>query len=384
MIASPSLRFRITEPDCPPRDVPVVEGMVLGRLPEIDCTLNDPKVSNRHAQVVRLDEGLALEDLGSTNKTRIEDGPELGAGERCPLTEGLAIWLGRTRLEVVVGAPGPAVAPAEPPGPDVTLLARQLRDDERGSMAAGGEELTLEAPPRPKRPGDPVFHGLTTIQLPSASDPNASAAGRTARPSPARARIVLRNGAETRTHELEFPDSARAEIAVGRSRGAALSLLDPSVSANHARFVSDGTQILLEDLGSTNGSAVDDTPLEPSRPVALTADQLLRFGSVEAAFLRDEGVPMERYELALDRLRARKRLSEAEHRHARIELGEGRSHPGETLMLAGKVTPAEWVEAVRGVHSGAFGGRRRRGPRILALAVIIGLLLAYVAWTIWG
>lgn len=412
MIAAKNLWLRITEPDSPPREIPVVEGMVFGRLPEIDCPLNDPKVSNRHAQVVRSGDGLAVEDLGSTNKTRIEEGPELSAGDRHRLTEGLAFWLGRTRLLVIRAAPASVVAPIEAPSPDVTLMARQMRDDERsrsGPAESGPiDEPTLDAPARSTafsasssrsqrtdeaegRSGTEKLGGRTTIQV------GGSAGGRSAEPglvtpervAPPRSRLVLASDGERRALDLQFPATEDAELVIGRSRNAGLPFTHVSVSASHARFVCKGPEVWFEDLGSTNGSSVDEVPVQPPQAVRLSSDQLLRLGSVECLFIRnadDRGLPIpeERYETALERLKRRGKLNEDEFRRSLVELGERRSHPGETLVLAGRITPAEWVEAIRGDR---LSGPKRSGrPRALVflLGVIIVLLVAYLAWSLWG
>lgn len=47
------------------------ERLVIGRAPESDVVLNDTFVSARHAAVAAGDDGLVLEDLGSTNGTLV-------------------------------------------------------------------------------------------------------------------------------------------------------------------------------------------------------------------------------------------------------------------------------------------------------------------------
>ena len=79
-------------------------GTTIGRA-ECDVELNDPDVSRRHAVVRQVDAGLAIEDLGSTNGTfvndqRVEGIVELSAGR--PVRFGNTVW----RLESQ-GAAGP-------------------------------------------------------------------------------------------------------------------------------------------------------------------------------------------------------------------------------------------------------------------------------------
>ena len=79
------LVFRIQEPGKPVREVPVRDGLVLGRHPESHFVLVDPKTSSRHAQVILIGEQFHIEDLGSTNKTGIVGGPLLEKGQRYPI-----------------------------------------------------------------------------------------------------------------------------------------------------------------------------------------------------------------------------------------------------------------------------------------------------------
>ena len=72
----------------------VAGGAILGRLPECDISLDDPSVSRRHARVGRQDGIWFVEDLGSTNGTRIGE-RSVSRGE---LTDGDEVRLGNVRL----------------------------------------------------------------------------------------------------------------------------------------------------------------------------------------------------------------------------------------------------------------------------------------------
>jgi pSer/pThr/pTyr-binding forkhead associated (FHA) protein len=54
------------------RQVPVIGGTVVGR-GKCDVVLLDPEVSRRHAMVLTTPAGPAIEDLGSTNGTWVND-----------------------------------------------------------------------------------------------------------------------------------------------------------------------------------------------------------------------------------------------------------------------------------------------------------------------
>lgn len=71
--------------------------VVLGRADNVDVLVDDPYVSDLHAELVETDEGWAVRDLGSTNSTflngaKVTQPTLVGAGDQ--------IRLGKTRIEV--------------------------------------------------------------------------------------------------------------------------------------------------------------------------------------------------------------------------------------------------------------------------------------------
>jgi DNA-binding winged helix-turn-helix (wHTH) protein len=69
------------------------------------------------------------------------------------------------------------------------------------------------------------------------------------------------------------------ESIIGRDPGATAFIDHPSVSRRHARIVVSASGAVLEDLGSKNGTFLDDTRIE--RPVPLADGHKLRVGSVD-------------------------------------------------------------------------------------------------------
>jgi hypothetical protein len=68
--------------------------VVVGRLPDCDIVLNDPNVSRRHVEVVRVNETFVVRDLGSTNGTKLNGVPV----RESYLTTGDNITVGSTTL----------------------------------------------------------------------------------------------------------------------------------------------------------------------------------------------------------------------------------------------------------------------------------------------
>ncbi len=73
--------------------------------------------------------------------------------------------------------------------------------------------------------------------------------------TPASNRVDTQSEAN-RASEANAPSSSRQVITIGRGPDNTVVLTESNVSTNHARLIIDGDQIVLEDLGSTNGTSV--------------------------------------------------------------------------------------------------------------------------------
>ena len=63
-----------------------------------------------------------------------------------------------------------------------------------------------------------------------------------------------------------------------------LYVKEHSVSRIHARLLEEGGEIYLEDLHSTNGTFLNDLPLEPHDKVKIRRGDIILFGNAEFAF----------------------------------------------------------------------------------------------------
>jgi pSer/pThr/pTyr-binding forkhead associated (FHA) protein len=80
---------------------------------------------------------------------------------------------------------------------------------------------------------------------------------------------------------VDGPDAGREvrlgdELVVGRGEAAELVLDDPSVSRRHALLRADGATAVVEDLGSSNGTYVNEQPVADPRRV--TQGDVIRLG----------------------------------------------------------------------------------------------------------
>jgi pSer/pThr/pTyr-binding forkhead associated (FHA) protein len=104
--------------------IEVLDELVVGR-ENADVTVDDEEVSRRHLAVRPHDDGVELEDLGSTNGTFV-DGARLSAA--VVISESARVMIGETELEIEVEVPEPEVDPSltrvreRPQMPDATIV----------------------------------------------------------------------------------------------------------------------------------------------------------------------------------------------------------------------------------------------------------------------
>ena len=72
------------------------------------------------------------------------------------------------------------------------------------------------------------------------------------------------------------------DLVLGRGEHAEIRLEDPFASARHARIYEQGSSVIVEDLGSTNGTYLNEELLQTPRP--LHPGDRVRIGDSEFAF----------------------------------------------------------------------------------------------------
>jgi hypothetical protein len=83
-------------------------------------------------------------------------------------------------------------------------------------------------------------------------------------------------------HEPGMIYDLDADLVLGRGDRAEIQLDDPFASARHARVYEQGNIVVIEDLGSTNGTYLNEELLETPRP--LHPGDRVRIGESEFAF----------------------------------------------------------------------------------------------------
>lgn len=102
-----------------------------------------------------------------------------------------------------------------------------------------------------------------------------------------------RQGLARETAELiidgkSHPLEGRGPWSVGRSDDNEVVISDPNISRKHARLIRAENGFVVEDLGSTNGTLLDDAPIDRER---IESGDELTFGQTEARFVRRSGAP---------------------------------------------------------------------------------------------
>jgi pSer/pThr/pTyr-binding forkhead associated (FHA) protein len=89
--------------------------------------------------------------------------------------------------------------------------------------------------------------------------------------------IVVRSGDVAAAPSISF-DSPR--LVIGRGEGCDLRLPDPSVSHRHASIRQRGSEYIIVDEGSTNGTFVGPVRLSPQAPRVVRSGDLIRVGRI--------------------------------------------------------------------------------------------------------
>ena len=94
------------------------------------------------------------------------------------------------------------------------------------------------------------------------------------------ARLVVNPGSPT-AWEIELKAGANT---IGRGFANDFKISDPSVSGSHCRIIIDSGNVIIKDLGSTNGTFINRAPVTEA---TLQPGQTIHLGGVEMLFRTD-------------------------------------------------------------------------------------------------
>lgn len=188
---------------------------VVGR--EGDIMLVDGKISRRHAQITSDNGVLTVEDLGSTNGTKV-DGNKVNPGDKVTLNGGEKVSFGG--IELQLSLPG-------------------AKGGNTTQVFASNKTAAISAAPK--------------VEVPPAK--------------------LVGEG-------KEFP-LKKGMNTFGRKAENDVQIADPYVSGKHGiiEIATDG--LFVTDTGSTNGTMLNDAKLSPNMRTAITTEDVIRLGSME-------------------------------------------------------------------------------------------------------
>jgi ABC-type multidrug transport system ATPase subunit/pSer/pThr/pTyr-binding forkhead associated (FHA) protein len=267
----------------------------LGRAPENDVLLDHPLVSRFHARILSDGNGTRIVDLGSGNGTRV-DGAELEVKVERGLVGGSLIEIGPFTIrfsEAVPGRgalPGADRLPAEPivqtvlmaalpparlivttpQGVSEVLLTAQamtLGRDPASDIVVDSEAVSRRHACLERRDGHWEITDLGStnglrfqgkpVQSTSLANGDVVYIGRSVALEFRHLEAAWAAGVQPRPSEEAFDLPSKGTLVLGRSKNADVTLFHPSVQREHAQIVRRGSDVYLQDLGSSAGTYVN-------------------------------------------------------------------------------------------------------------------------------
>ncbi|MEU8701077.1 FHA domain-containing protein [Streptomyces sp. NPDC048680] len=253
----------------------------LGRDPQGDMTIDDARVSWRHATISWSGRGWFIEDHGSTNGTYVQgrrihqmeigpgsavnlgnatDGPRLNLSGAAA---GADVYSGQGAAGAQAPAQQPQQAPPPQPQPQQGGPGRQGQQQNAGPPQVPGQQpQAWQQAPQAQQPHVP--------QQGMANTPGSGGAGGAAGAPP-----VYGDRSPTTFHQVALGRVMR----IGRALENELVVSDLQVSRNHAEFhaAPDG-RFEIRDLGSHNGTYVNGQPLSKSGSALIGANDIVGVG----------------------------------------------------------------------------------------------------------
>jgi pSer/pThr/pTyr-binding forkhead associated (FHA) protein len=161
--------------------------------------------------------------------------------------------------------------------------------------------------------------------------------------------VVLSEGLTGRTHELKAERTT-----IGRLEDNTFQVPDSSVSSHHCEIFLKGSEVTVRDLGSTNGSFINN---ERFSEAVLKPSQILRLGQVEIR-LEGDAQPGPQQKRVFDH----------------------------TQVVPQGIKPTELDQTARAPVVPAFEKKSNTAARIFLVLAILAMLLgmAYLLFTVLG
>ena len=230
-----------------------------------DILLDEGTVSRNHARLMLEGDTLAVEDLGSSNGTKVGD-VRLAAGQTVTATHGTALRFGNWRVMLEVAGSGTNAYNAEK-----TIVtapeSADIQDNER--------TLQLRRPAS----AEAAAENPAAIETPPASDSSEVSSSAVAETPEIIAQLQRNSG------PADTIDLSEGVVTVGRKPGSTIVIpQDTFVSGRHAEIVTDNSGTYLTDLGSTNGTVVNGQKLAANEKQLLLEGDEVQLGQSRFTF----------------------------------------------------------------------------------------------------
>ena len=131
------------------------------------------------------------------------------------------------------------------------------------------------------------FPHSVLVELEGQEDDHGSAAAMTERLDSHAIKLMSKSSRDANVFVIEFAHP-EGTVKVGRASDADVLVDHKSVSKGHAEFtLGEGPKLVLKDLGSTNGTFVNNRKLPENTPTSVFPDDTLRFGRATGYYLMD-------------------------------------------------------------------------------------------------
>ena len=260
----------------------------LGRHPQNDIVLDDRTLSRFHARIEKRDNGYVVVDLGAQNGVhlngdRIDKEALLATGDRIDLGRYTAVFQERTRPR---SAPRPAPLPASTPTPvrpfpGVGKAPSPKVNGKAPEPAFEDMDLDIEDDLDGDLAGEFDDDHPHTNKGATSHDFNEASQVEYMPPQPTL--VLLFNGMEVSRHPYADP-----ELVVGRSKQCDVVISLLGLSRRHSRIFATDEGIAVEDLGSQNGTWVNNERIDGLR--VLRHGDLINFYDYGVLFLQDGDV----------------------------------------------------------------------------------------------
>lgn len=241
----------IKHPDGSEQEQELAESLTVGRADGNDLVLAEGGVSRNHARFYVEGGQVLVEDQGSANGTWVDGAKIEGATTLS------------AKAQVVIG--------------DYEI---KLKGNGAGSVKKPGARSSGKMPAGGGGPSKGVPRSTKMVQAVKADPAAGAALAKRTRPQAGPSSGLVLRGLTGALLNKSF--SLKGTMTVGRVPGVEIQLDDDSVSRKHAEVIVQGKKVILRDLGSANGTAVNGQPL--TEEIELSNGDIIQFGVVEVAF----------------------------------------------------------------------------------------------------